>query len=49
MSDDGVELTEGGEAEEGVDDVGRQVDRRLPLLSEIEFRQSILEQTVGAP
>ena len=35
VSDDGVELAEGGEAEEGVDDVGRQVDRGLPLLSEI--------------
>ena len=35
VSDDGVELAEGGEAEEGVDYVGRQVDRGLPLLPEI--------------
>ena len=35
VSDDGVELAEGGEAEEGVDDVGRQVDRGLPLFPEI--------------
>ena len=35
MTDDGVELAEGGEAEEGVDYVGRQVDRGLPLLPEI--------------
>ena len=35
VSDDGVELAEGGEAEEGVDYVGRQVDRGLPLFPEI--------------
>ena len=35
VSDDGVELAEGREAEEGVDYVGRQVDRGLPLLSEM--------------
>ena len=35
VSDDGVELAEGGEAEKGVDYVGRQVDRGLPLFSEI--------------
>ena len=34
VSDDGVELAEGGEAEEGVDYVGRQVDRGLPLFPE---------------
>ena len=31
MAYDGVKLAEGREAEEGVDYVGRQLDRRLPL------------------
>ena len=38
VSDDGVELAEGEEAEEGVDYVGRQVDRSLPIFSEIGER-----------
>ena len=33
MCDDGVELVEGGEAEEDVDDVGGEVDAAFPLLS----------------
>ena len=35
MAYDGVELAEGGEAEEGVDYVGRQLDRGLPFFPEI--------------
>ena len=34
VGDDWVELAERGETEEHVDDVGRQVDARLPLFSE---------------
>ena len=41
VPDDGVELAEGGEAEEGVDDVGRQVDRGLPLFPEIGKKMTI--------
>ncbi len=33
MGDDGVELVEGGEAEEDVDDVGGEVDAAFPLFS----------------
>jgi hypothetical protein len=33
VRDDVVELREGGEAEEDVDDVGRQLNARLPLLA----------------